>query len=449
MTGSILAGWGGTSRTVSDVERPLDLAALRSQIIGAGPRGVITRGLGRSYGDPAQNAGGSVIDLTSWSGILALDPGAPSVRVQAGASLDQLLRELLPHGLWLPVVPGTRQVTIGGAIAADVHGKNHHVDGSFGNHVLSLDLMLASGDVVTLTPGGEDAPLFWATIGGMGLTGVVLEATIALKTIETSYFVVDTERTPDLATLLDRLVSGDANYDYSVAWFDTATTGSSLGRAVITRGNSATLDDLDPAERAGALDFAGRQVGRVPLDLPVSMVNGLTARAFNALWYAKAPRHRIGEVQDITRFFHPLDVVGRWNRLYGPHGFCQYQFVVPDGEEAAFTTAVEHIAASGHVSSLNVLKRFGPGNAGPLSFPIPGWTLAVDLPVRAGLDQLLSHLDALVATAGGRVYLAKDSRMSADAVRRMYPRLEEFLALRRRVDPDGVFRSDLSRRLDL
>ncbi|WP_254052262.1 FAD-binding oxidoreductase [Aeromicrobium sp. A1-2] len=434
---------------MSQIGRPLDIAALRAQVTGAGPRGVITRGLGRSYGDPAQNAGGSVVDLTSWAGILALDPDTPSLRVQAGASLDQLLRELLPHGLWLPVVPGTRQVTIGGAIAADVHGKNHHVDGSFGNHILSMDLMLASGEVVTLTPHGDDSPLFWATIGGMGLTGVVLEATIRLKTVETSFFVVDTERTPDLATLLDRLVTGDADYDYSVAWFDTASTGSSLGRAVITRGNSATLDDLEPAQRPGALDFSARQIGRVPLDLPLSMVNGLTARAFNALWYAKSPRHRTGEVQDITQFFHPLDVIGRWNRLYGPRGFCQYQFVVPDGQEAAFTEAVEHIAASGHVSSLNVLKRFGPGNAAPLSFPLPGWTLAVDLPVRPGLDELLSHLDALVVAAGGRIYLAKDSRTTADTLRRMYPRLEDFLAVRRRVDPDGVFRSDLSRRLDL
>ncbi|MRJ77737.1 FAD-binding protein [Aeromicrobium sp. SMF47] len=449
MTRTTLTGWGGTSPTVSQVEQPRHLDDLRSAIAQAGSRGVITRGLGRSYGDPAQNAGGTVLDLTGWNGILDVDTRARSVRVQAGISLDRLLRAMLPLGLWLPVVPGTRQVTVGGAIAADVHGKNHHVDGSFGHHLLSIELLVPSGDVLTLSPSGDDPELFWATVGGMGLTGIVLEATIQLKRVQTSYFLVDTERTPDLGTLLDRLVTGDAAYDYSVAWFDTSTTGSSLGRSVITRGNSARLDDLDPDLRSRALEFAAPQRGRVPVRPPISMVNRVSAKAFNALWYAKAPLHRTGEVQDITQFFHPLDVVGDWNRLYGPRGFCQYQFVVPDAEVAAFTEAVERIAASGHVSSLNVLKRFGEASPAPLSFPVPGWTLAVDLPVRPGLGALLDHLDALVVEAGGRVYLAKDSRTTPTTLRQMYPRLDEFLAVRHRVDPHGVLRSDLSRRLDL
>ncbi|WP_367649185.1 FAD-binding protein [Aeromicrobium stalagmiti] len=449
MTRSILSGWGGTSPSASDIVRPTDLATLRSALTTPGPRGVIARGLGRSYGDPAQNAGGSVLDLTGWDAILDVDVHAPTVRVQAGISLDRLLRAMLPLGLWLPVVPGTRQVTVGGAIAADVHGKNHHVHGSFGRHVVSMDLLLPSGDVVSLTPEGDDPDLFWATCGGMGLTGIVLATTIRLQPVETSSFVVDTERTPDLATLLERLASGDDAYTYSVAWFDTSTRGPSLGRSVITRGRSARVEDLDPSRRSHPLDFAAPQRGRVPFILPTSAVNRLSARAFNALWYAKAPRHRTGEVQDITQFFHPLDVVGDWNRLYGPRGFCQYQFVVPDAEVAAFTSAVEAIAASGHVSSLNVLKRFGPASPAPLSFPMPGWTLAVDLPVRPGLDALLDHLDALVVEAGGRVYLAKDSRTSPATLRRMYPRLDEFLTVRRRVDPHGVLRSDLSRRLDL
>ncbi|WP_456698174.1 FAD-binding protein [Aeromicrobium sp. P5_D10] len=449
MTYQLLSGWGGTSPSVATVSRPYDLSALRAELAAAGARGLIARGLGRSYGDPAQNGGGAAVDLTGWDAILDVDLQAPSVRVQAGISLDRLLRALLPFGLWLPVVPGTRQVTVGGAIAADVHGKNHHVDGSFGQHIESFDLLLASGDLVTLSPDGDDSELFWATIGGMGLTGIVLEATIALKRVETSYFVVDTERTPDLTTLLDRLSSGDDDYAYSVAWFDTATTGTSLGRSVITRGRSAMLDDLDPSQCARALDFAAPQRGRVPFKPPISLVNRWTARTFNALWYAKAPQHRVAEVQDITQFFHPLDVVGDWNRLYGPLGFCQYQFVVPDAEREAFTTAVEKIAGSGHVSSLNVLKRFGTASPAPLSFPIPGWTLAVDLPLRAGLSALLAHLDALVAEAGGRIYLAKDSRASAATIHRMYPRLAEFQAVRQRVDPGGLFQSDLSRRLDL
>ncbi|GAA3534797.1 FAD-binding oxidoreductase [Aeromicrobium panaciterrae] len=444
-----LTGWGGTSASTARVERPADLEALRNELRAVGDRGVITRGLGRSYGDPAQNAGGTVLDLTEWDSILDIDTRAPSVRVQSGISLDRLLRALLPLGLWLPVVPGTRHVTVGGAIAADVHGKNHHVDGSFGNHVSSFDILLASGDTVTATPDGNDAELFWATVGGMGLTGVVLEATIRLKEVETSYFVVDTRRARNLAEVLAALETGDDSYTYSVAWFDTATTGDSLGRGVVMRGNTAPREALDPEKRRSALEFAAPQRGRVPVELPVGLVNRFTARGFNALWYATAPRHRTHEIQDITQFFHPLDIIGDWNRVYGPKGFCQYQFVVPSGEEAAFTTIVETIARSGHVSSLNVLKRFGPGNRAPLSFPMAGWTLAVDLPVRAGLATLLNHLDQIVLAAGGRVYLAKDSRTSAAAIARMYPRIDEFRTARARFDPTSTFRSDLSRRLDL
>lgn len=444
-----LSGWGGTSASTARVARPTDVEGLRAELTSVGDRGLIARGLGRSYGDPAQNAGGTVLDLTEWDSILDIDSRAPSVRVQSGISLDRLLRALLPLGLWLPVVPGTRQVTVGGAIAADVHGKNHHADGSFGNHVSKLELLLASGDIVSASPTGEHADLFWATIGGMGLTGVLLEATIELKEVETSYFVVDTERTANLTQLLAALENGDDDYTYSVAWFDTATTGASLGRGVITRGNAALRETLDEDRRRSALEFAAPQRGRVPFELPLGLVNRFTARAFNALWYAKSPRHRSGEIQDITQFFHPLDVVADWNRVYGPRGFCQYQFVVPFGEKAAFTTIVETIAGSGHVSSLNVLKRFGPGNPAPLSFPAAGWTLAVDLPVRAGLDALLNHLDQLVLAAGGRVYLAKDSRISAATFERMYPRLDEFRTIRDRHDPTHLFRSDLSRRLDL
>lgn len=445
----LLTGWGGTSASSARVARPADVEALRDELKTVGDRGLITRGLGRSYGDPAQNAGGTVLDLTEWDSILDVDTRTPSVRVQAGISLDRLLRALLPLGLWLPVVPGTRQVTVGGAITADVHGKNHHVDGSFGNHVSAIEILLASGDSVTATPDGQHADLFWATVGGMGLTGVVLEATIQLKEVETSYFVVDTERTRNLAEMLTTLESGDDNYTYSVAWFDTATTGDSLGRGVVMRGNTALREALAPEKRRSALEFAAPQRGRLPIELPIGLVNRFTSKAFNALWYAKSPRRRTDEIQDITQFFHPLDIVGDWNRVYGPKGFCQYQFVVPFGEEAAFTTIVEAIAQSGHVSSLNVLKRFGPGNRAPLSFPMAGWTLAVDLPVRAGLDALLNHLDQLVLAAGGRVYLAKDSRTSAATISKMYPRIDEFRAARTRFDPTNTFRSDLSRRLDL
>ncbi len=444
-----LTGWGRTAPTTASVVPVTSYDDAVAAVTGAGPRGVLARGLGRAYGDAAQNAGGTVLDLTRLARVHAVDADAATVRCDAGASLDTLMRTLLPFGLWLPVVPGTRQVTVGGAIAADVHGKNHHVEGSFGSHLVSLDLLTADGFVWTLGPDGPDPDLFWATVGGMGLTGVVLGATIRCKRVDSAYFLVDTERTEDLSGLMDRLAEDDDKYTYSVAWFDSVATGKQLGRAVLTRGWSASYDDLPPKLRRDPLRFDAPQLPAVPDVFPSGLLNRITAWAFNEVWYRKAPRQRYGEVQNITTFFHPLDVVADWNRVYGRRGFCQYQFVVPFGAEDAFVTAVHRIAGSGLVSCLNVLKRFGPGNASPLSFPAPGWTLAVDIPVGPGLDALFRSLDDLVLSAGGRVYLAKDARLDAETLRRMYPRLDDFLAVRRRADPAAVFGSDLSRRLSL
>ncbi len=447
-----LHGWGRTSSTsahLTEIESISGaVSALRSAEKG---RGVVSRGLGRSYGDAAQNAGGTALDVTKLNRVLSIDAeGEPAtVHVQAGVSLDFLMRTLLPLGLWVPVLPGTRQVTIGGAIAADVHGKNHHSQGSFGNHVLSLDLLMANGEVQTLTPDDDTAPLFWATIGGMGLTGVILGATVALQRTETAYFLVDTDRCSDIDDLMARMSEGDDAYTYSVAWFDAVSRGKNMGRAVLTRGNKARLQDLTHKLKRDPLKFVAPSFGTIPEIFPNKMVNRITAKAFSNAWYYKAPKHRVGELQNITSFFHPLDIVAEWNRVYGPNGFLQYQFVVPFSEHETFRRCVQLIVNSGHVSCLNVLKRFGPGNPAPLSFPMPGWTLTVDLPIEDGLDSLCNTLDELVVAAGGRVYLAKDSRLGAATFAKMYPRLEEFLAIRREVDPEGLFNSDLARRLNL
>jgi decaprenylphospho-beta-D-ribofuranose 2-oxidase len=445
-----LHGWGRTAPTVADVRVVRDAGDVVAAVQSAAdlPRGLLARGLGRSYGDAAQNAGGLVLDMTALSRIRSLDADARQVRLDAGVSLDLLMRTALAFGLWVPVLPGTRQVTVGGAIAADVHGKNHHVAGSFGSCVRELELVTADGRLHHLTPDGPDTDLFWATVGGMGLTGILVGATLGLTSVETAYFVVDTERASDIDDLMARL-SADDSQPYSVAWFDSIATGASLGRAVITRGRSARLDELPQRRRARALQFDAPSLGRMPLVAPPGLVNQASGRAFNEMWFRKAPKARSGEIQNITTFFHPLDIVGDWNRVYGPRGFCQYQFVVPFGAETVFRRAVELIAASGQVSCLNVLKRFGPGDPGPLSFPMPGWTLTVDIPVGAGLDHLFRRLDELVLGAGGRLYLAKDSRMSAATLAASYPRLEDFRAVRARVDPTGRFRSDLARRLAL
>jgi len=444
-----LTGWGRTAPTAATVLLDPTVDAIVDAVRRAGQRGVLARGLGRAYGDAAQNAGGLVVDMTGLRRVHRVDADTGVVVVDAGVSLDALMRTALPFGLWVPVLPGTRQVTVGGAIAADIHGKNHHVAGSFGNHVLSMDLVTASGELRSLTPDGPDAELFWATVGGMGLTGIVARATLRLQPTETAYFVVDTERAPNLDGLMARLAHHDDDYTYSVAWFDSVATGASLGRAVLTRGWAARRVDLPRSLRHDPLRFDAPRLFTAPPAFPGGLLNRATARAFNELWYRKAPAQRHGEVQNITKFFHPLDVVGEWNRVYGPRGFLQYQFVVPFGAEDTFRRCVHAIAASGQVSCLNVLKRFGAGNGAPLSFPMPGWTLAVDIPIGPGLSRLCTDLDELVLGAGGRVYLAKDSRVGAETLARMYPRIDEWRKVRTAADPHGVFVSDLARRLAL
>ena len=448
MTRQALHGWGRTAATVADVVAPVCDEQVAEAVLARPSRGVVARGLGRSYGDAAQNAGGAVLDLRGLDRVLQVDVPGARVTVEAGASLDALMHLLLPLGLFVPVTPGTRKVTVGGAVAADVHGKDHHLSGSFCDAVERLDLLVADGTVRTVGR-DRDPDLFWATAGGMGLTGVVLRATLRMRPVETSRVVVDTERAGDLDDLLARLTDGDDRYPYSVAWVDCLARGRSLGRAVLTRGRPARRDELDEKGRRDPLAFRHSPRVQVPDVLPSGLVNRLTVAALNEAWFRRAPRERRGQVQGIAPFFHPLDGLGEWSRAYGGRGFVQYQYVVPLEAADTVRRSIEALHAGSAVPSLAVLKRFGPGNPGHLSFPAPGWTLAVDVPVTARTGAVLRRLDELVLAAGGRVYLAKDARTSPDALRRMYPRLDAWRAVRDRVDPDRVFTSDLARRLAL
>jgi decaprenylphospho-beta-D-ribofuranose 2-oxidase len=284
----------------------------------------------------------------------------------------------------------------------------------------------------------------------MGLTGVVTEAKVQMLPIQTSLIRQDTERADSLDEVMALMESGDAGYRYSVAWVDCVARGRQLGRSVLTRGDHAELDELPATKRGNALDFAPRTPLTAPSWLPPGLVRPLTERAFNEVWFRRAPRREEGRLIGLAAFFHPLDAVAGWNHLYGPRGFLQYQLVVPFGAEAVMRAAIEGLQRIGAPASLAVLKRFGEGDPGHLSFPIPGWTLTLDVAVGdSRLASTLDRLDEMVADAGGRIYLAKDSRMRPELVSHMYPRLAEWQQVQARLDPDGAFQSDLSRRLRL
>jgi decaprenylphospho-beta-D-ribofuranose 2-oxidase len=450
---TMLSGWGRVNPTAAVVREVAssDLAAAVKELP---VRGGIARGLGRSYGDPAQNSGGHVLRLAAANEQVVIDDAAGTVTAGGGVGIDDLLAVLVPRGWFVPVTPGTRFVTIGGAIASDIHGKNHHRDGSFGNHVIRLRLMLADTTVVDLFPDpapGNDHELFWATVGGMGLTGIIVDATFRLIPIETSRMSVETHRIGHLDEIMDRMAASDADFRYSVGWIDLLATGRHLGRGVLTNGEHATRDQLGGAATSDPLAYDGRQLVAVPPVVPApGVINRVSVAAFNEVWYRRARKGRHVGIESIPAYFHPLDLVGGWNRVYGRSGFLQYQFVVPFGAESTLRTVIERISAARLPIFLTVLKRFGAGNQAPISFPIGGWTLAIDVATdRRGLAPLLRSLDELVLAAGGRHYLTKDFHMTAADVRRGYPRLAEWRAVRDRVDPAGVWASDLSRRLEL
>jgi decaprenylphospho-beta-D-ribofuranose 2-oxidase len=447
-----LTGWGRTAPSVAQVLSTPDadvIAKAVSQAAEAGGRGVIARGLGRSYGDNAQNGGGLVIDMTALSRIHTIDGDTHLVDLDAGVSLDTLIKAALPFGLWVPVLPGTRQVTVGGAIACDIHGKNHHSAGSFGNHVRSMDLLTADGGIRKLTPDGAESELFWATVGGNGLTGLILRATIEMTPTETAYFIAD----GDVTNTLDETIAfhsdgSEDNYTYSSAWFDAISAPPKLGRAAISRGSLALLDQLPKKLQRNPLKFDAPQLFTLPDIFPNGLANKYTFGPIGALWYRKSGTYR-GKVQNLTQFYHPLDMFGEWNRAYGSAGFGQYQFVVPTEAVDEFKAIIVHIQRSGHYSFLNVFKLFGPGNQAPLSFPIPGWNVCVDFPIKPGLNEFLTQLDRRVLEFGGRLYTAKDSRTTAETFHAMYPRIDEWIAVRRKADPTRVFASDMARRLEL
>lgn len=430
-----LTGWGRSTGSVADVYRARDAGDVAELMRRSATGHVLARGLGRSYGDAAQNAGGAVVAPIAPDAPIELDRAAGVARLSAGTSIDRALRTLLPQGFTLPVLPGTRFVTIGGAIASDVHGKNHHCDGSFGRWVREIELVDGTGELRVLSP-DEDADAFWATVAGMGLTGVICWAKVELTPVRSAAINVRTRRFSDLAGAMAAMAASSARHH--VAWVD-ASSHAVLGRAV--------LDEGDHAD-ASFLTFAPRQPVPTPA-IPVNLVRPSLMRCANAAWWHRAPTDRRDTVS-FSSFFHPLDAVGDWHRVYGPAGMIQWQMVVPMSASGLVEESLRHLVDAGLPPTLVVLKRMGAGNEAPLSFPIEGWTLALDLPAgRPGLRRALQVLDERLVDAGGRIYLAKDSGATPEHISEMYPHLPTWRETRKRLDPLGIVSSDLGRRLGL
>ncbi len=409
-------------------------------------RGVIARGLGRSYGDAAQIEGGAVIDGT---GLQAIGPVHVSgehatIDVGAGVSLGDLARRVAPQGWLPPVMPGTRHVTVGGAIAADVHGKNHQRDGGFGRTVKSFSLVTADGAQHPVSR-EDNRALFEATVGGMGLTGVITSARLELEPLPSGVFEVTAQRTNTLDAALRAIVDGDVSHRFSVAWLDLAGPGRQA-RGLVQHGDLAAPLGLDEKHRRPAYE-PSRAIPIPPLP-GRGIMRDAVVKSFN-LAYWRRPR-KLTALVPTARFLHPLDGASSWPRLYGTSGFLQYQCVIPDGQERTLAALVDAFTRAPVTPALAVLKRLGPEGEGMLSFPLQGWTLAVDIPAHdAEVYLMLDRVDEVVAKAGGRVYLAKDARLRPDLLATMYPRLGEWREVKARVDPEGRFRSDLAERLGL
>ena len=434
-------GFGGGP--VADVRllRPHDADEARAAVAlccAPGRSGAIARGLGRSYGDAAQLDGGHVLDMSGVGGF-ELDAAAGTVTAHAGVTVGALLDHLLPAGWILPVLPGTQHVTVGGALASDIHGKNHPSAGSLGAHVHALGLLGAAGELLELTPGAE---LFQATVGGMGLTGVILWARIELEPVPGDRVAVDTDRASSLEDAL-ALLAAPGPAPHRIAWLDLL--GPTPGRGIVTRSQSIPGDARGPGRNAPR-----RAPLTVPERWPAGVLRPASARAFNELRYRRAPRCERGRPQALAAHMFPLDALDAWPRLYGPDGLLQYQFAVPDGREDALRAVIDGLRAARVPCFLATLKALGPASPAPLSFPLAGWTLALDLPrAAAGVHGLLDALDEIVAAAGGRVYLTKDARLRPAALRAMYPRLKDWQTAREAADPEHAWRSDLALRTGL
>ena len=433
----VLGGWGRAPLADVAAFRPERVSELQRALVKAVDTGVVARGGGRSYGDQALNAGGHVLLTERLDRVLAFDATTGVLVAEPGLTFNELLHVFLRRGWQAPVSPGTGFATLGGAVANDVHGKNHDRSGGFGDHVLWLDLMLADGSIRRVSPTEHDA-LFRATLGGMGLTGVITALAVQLLKVPSNAVDLTERRLGDLDAFMAALAAARTSAFYSVGWIDALARGRRLGRGI--------LETADPASDGLAASPLKRR--RVPLDFPGFALNPLSVRLFNAAYYRRVPTAGRQRRVPVEKFLYPLDSLLDWNRIYGKRGFHQFQCVIPDDQAArGIVRLLETVATARAASFLAVLKTLGGEGRGLLSFPLRGYTLALDLPRRADTAELFARLEAVTLDHGGRIYLAKDALVSPGGFQRMYPKLGEFRRVLETVDPKSRFTSDMARRL--
>ncbi|MFL5774004.1 MAG: FAD-binding protein [Flavisolibacter sp.] len=437
-----IANWGNYPLMETD-ENTFSFAGEISDMVSENEN-IIARGNGRCYGDASLAK--HTLSTLKYDKILSFDKTTGIFECQSGITLDQVLEVIVPAGWFLPVTPGTKFITIGGAVASDVHGKNHHVDGSFSAHVLEMDVLLSSGAQITCSPQKHD-DLFWATCGGMGLTGIITRVKFDLKKIETSYIKQKQVKARNLEELLE-LFETYKDYTYSVAWIDCLKKGESFGRSILILGEHAVISDLKAEQKKNPLKLPGKKKIPFPFTLPSFVLNSFTVKAFNFLFYAKNTKREINNIVSYEPFFYPLDAILNWNRMYGKKGFVQYQFVVPLGNRQGLVDIMNRISAAGMGSFLTVLKVFGKQDD-LISFPREGYTLALDFPVRDGLFAFLDELDGIVLKNGGRIYLSKDARMKPDIFWNSYPFASRFHDIIKKYNPGFRFNSMQAIRLNI
>ena len=435
-------GWGRYPKATADLIEPADAQSLQKFVASQKKSAsCISRGAGRSYGDSA--LAGQLIGSRFLDSFLALDEQQQTLRCGAGVKLGDILKVCLPRGLFLPVLPGTKAVSVGGAIAADVHGKNHHRDGSFCQHVIQISLMLASGEVVSCSA-TQNQELFRASCGGMGLTGAIVEATLRLAAVPSRYIDQRSLVANNLQECFAH-IEDNADSKYSVAWLDCLATGDDMGRSVLYLGEHSKGKNLKSDRK-----YQDRSSISVPFSTPSFLLNKSSMSLFNSTYFSLQKHKSRTSRLDYDNYFFPLDRLSNWNRLYGSKGFLQYQFVLPgEGALEGITTVLEKISKQGKGSFLTVLKKFGEANENLLSFPRSGYTLTLDFKNETSLFPLLDELDRIVLDHDGRLYLAKDARMSEAVFKASYPNWEAFMAIKAKVDPHNRFASLQSNRLGL